>query len=258
VGDLIHLLAELVDNATVFSPPGAAVTVHGNVVGKGVVVQVEDQGLGIEFAEREQLNETLRNPPGFQAMALSGQRHLGLFVVGQLAQRHGITVSLQESAYGGIKAIVLVPSSAVVPDGAADGDPPPAGRPGRHEQPRQARDESASGPVPRPRGAGLPDLRGAAAAEPPAESLLPPATRPGSPAAAPPAAARPEPRPGHGRAPLPRRERLANLAPGLLPDTQDAGGAAQRRTRSPEQARGSMSAFQHGTRLGRDTQRPVS
>jgi hypothetical protein len=254
VGDLIHLLAELVDNATAFSPPGAAVSVHGNLVGKGVVVEIEDQGLGIEFAERERLNDTLRNPPGFQAMALSGQRHLGLFVVGQLAGRHGITVSLQESAYGGIKAIVLVPSSAVVPDG----DLGPAGRPRRHEQPQRAPDESASSPVLRPRGTGLPGLRVAAAAEPPAESLPPAAARPGSPAAAPPAAARPEPRPGHGRVPLPRRERLTNLAPGLLPDTQDAGSAAPRRTRSPEQARGSMSAFQHGTRLGRDAQGPVS
>jgi len=252
VGDLIHLLAELVDNATVFSPPGAPVNVHGNVVGKGVVVQIEDQGLGIEFAERELLNETLRNPPGFQAMALSGQRHLGLFVVGQLAQRHGITVSLQESAYGGIKAIVLIPSSAVVPDGAAaDGDPRPAGRSGRHDQPWQAPDESAPGPaVPQPRGTGMPDLRVAAAAEPPAEFLLA--------VAAPPAADKPEPRPRHGRAPLPRRERLANLVPKLLPDTQDVGSAAPRRTRSPEHARGSMSAFQHGTRLGRDTQGPVN
>jgi len=257
VGDLVHLLAELVDNATVFSPPGAAVTVHGNVVGKGVVVEVEDQGLGIEFAERERLNETLRDPPGFQAMALSGQRHLGLFVVGQLAQRHGITVSLQESAYGGARAIVLSPSSAVGPGAAADGGPRSASRPGRHQQPWQAPDESASGPVPRPRGTGMPDLRGAAAAEPPAESLPPTAARPGSPAAAPPAVARPGPRPGHGRAPLPRRERLANLVPGLLPDTQ-AVSAAPWRTRSPEQARGSMSAFQHGTRLGRDTKGPVS
>ncbi|MET0134396.1 MAG: nitrate- and nitrite sensing domain-containing protein [Kibdelosporangium sp.] len=112
VADLIHLLAELVDNATSFSPPDAPVTVRGNIVGKGVVVEVEDQGLGIGFEERDRLNETLRNPPDFQAMALSGQRHLGLFVTGQLAKRHNIAVNLQESAYGGIKAIVLVPLSA--------------------------------------------------------------------------------------------------------------------------------------------------
>ncbi|GAB3459839.1 ATP-binding protein [Actinophytocola sediminis] len=112
VADLIHLLAELVDNATSFSPPDAPVTVRGNLVGKGVVVEVEDQGLGIGFDERERLNETLRNPPDFQAMALAGQRHLGLFVTGQLAKRHEISVSLQESAYGGIKAIVLIPLSA--------------------------------------------------------------------------------------------------------------------------------------------------
>jgi len=258
VGDLIHLLAELVDNATVFSPPEAAVTVRGNVVGKGVIVEVEDQGLGIDFAERERLNETLRNPPGFQAMALSGQRHLGLFVVGQLAQRHGITVSLQESAYGGVRAIVLIPSGVVGPDGAADGDSRPASRPGRHEQPRQAAEETAHAPVPKPRGTGSLDPRGSA--PPPAESPSPSSSDP-RPATAPPAhwdaAARPVPRTaGRGRAPLPQRERLANLAPGLRPDTRDDGNVRPRRARSPEEARGSMSAFQQGTRLGRGTPGP--
>lgn len=134
VGDLIHLLAEPVDNATTFSPPDAAVTVRGNQVGKGVVVEVEDQGLGIEFAELERLNQTLANPPDFQAMAASGQRHLVLFVVGQLAQRHGITVSLLESAYGGIKAIVLIPVAVVEAADTAVNGSPATGRPGRHEQ----------------------------------------------------------------------------------------------------------------------------
>ena len=152
VGDLIHLLAELVENATAFSPPDAAVTVRGNLVGKGVVVEVEDQGLGIEFDERERLNQTLANPPDFQAMALSGQRHLGLFVVGQLAQRHGIAVSLLESAYGGIKAIVLIPSDVVVADGAAGGDSSAIGGSGRHGQPDGGPAGMAPGAVWRPRG----------------------------------------------------------------------------------------------------------
>ena len=102
------------------------------LVGKGVVVEVEDQGLGIEFAERERLSAALRDPPDFQSMAVSGQRHLGLFVVGQLAQRHGITVSLLESAYGGIKAIVLIPSS-VVASAPAD-DWPELSQAGRYQQ----------------------------------------------------------------------------------------------------------------------------
>jgi signal transduction histidine kinase len=268
VGDLIHLLAELVDNATAFSPPDAAVAVRGNLVGKGVVVEVEDQGLGIEHAERERLNETLRNPPDFQAMALSGQRHLGLFVVGQLAQRHGIAVSLLESAYGGIKAIVLIPSSAVEADDMVGGDPSAMGRPGRHEQPQGALAEVAPGPVPQPRHRGDADPRGRSAAEPHAEPVSPSPywpdplastvsstpwdSPPGPPG--PPGPRGPVPGPaGRGRASLPRRERMANLAPGLRLDTQTEDGTRPRRARSPEEARGSMSAFQRGTRLGRDS-----
>jgi hypothetical protein len=223
VGDLIHLLAELVDNATAFSPPDATVTVRGNAVGKGVVVEVEDQGLGIEYAKREQLNETLRHPPGFQEMTVSGQRHIGLFVVGQLAQRHGIAVSLQDSAYGGVKAIVLIPARLVETE--ADGPPAPV-RAGRHEQLPGAPALPGPGALSRPAGGDGADSLG---------------QRTGP--------------PRRGRAPLQRRERLANLAPELRADTTGAGGqpAPRRPQRSPDQARGSMSAFQRGSRLGRDS-----
>jgi hypothetical protein len=262
VGDLIHLLAELVDNATAFSPPDAAVTVRGNLVGKGVVVEVEDQGLGIEFGERERLNETLRNPPDFQAMALSGQRQLGLFVVGQLAQRHGIAVSLLESAYGGIKAIVLIPSHAVEVDGTADVDSSAMPRSGRHEQPEEVQVGVAPGPVPRPRRREDADLRGRTAGQLPAQSVPP---SPAWPDVQDPATSsapwdtdsqprNPVPGPARrSRAPLPRRERLANLAPGLRPDAAAADSTRPRRQRSPEEARGSMAAFQRGTRMARYT-----
>lgn len=259
VGDLIHLLAELVDNATAFSPPDAAVTVRGNLVGKGMVVEVEDQGLGIEPAERERLNETLRNPPDFQAMALSGQRHLGLFVVGQLAQRHGIAVSLLESAYGGIKAIVLIPSDVVEADGIAGGDSSAIGDSGRHEQPPGIPAEAGPAPVPGPRGRGDAELRGRSGQEPRAEHVRPSPPWPDLQASAAPSAPRetaPGPPPGparRSRAPLPRRERLANLAPGLQLDAEAPQSTAPRRPRSPEEAGGSMSAFQRGTRLGRDS-----
>ncbi|WP_084789303.1 sensor histidine kinase, partial [Saccharomonospora iraqiensis] len=108
VGDLVHLLAELIDNATSFSPPQSRVEVRGELVGRGAVVEVEDQGIGLEQEELDRLNETLRNPPDFSFMALSEEPRLGLFVVARLAAKHGLTVTLRESAYGGTRAIVLV------------------------------------------------------------------------------------------------------------------------------------------------------
>lgn len=125
VGDLVHLLAELIDNATSFSPPDSRVEVRANVVGRGVVLEIEDQGLGIEADRVEQLNDMLRNPPDFGIMALSTEPRLGLFVVARLAARHGISVTLRESAYGGTRAIVLVRSELlgevpVTPDRSAE------------------------------------------------------------------------------------------------------------------------------------------
>jgi signal transduction histidine kinase len=261
VADLIHLLAELIDNATVFSPPESAVWVHGNVVGKGVVVEVEDQGLGIEFEERERLNETLRNPPDFQAMAVAGQRRLGLFVVGQLAQRHGIAVSLVDSAYGGIKAIVLIPSGAIDGGAPADDSRAELGAPGLHRQLGGASPEAK--PDLLPLGSDGADVWGRTPGGPAREAPSPQAARPGSPLPAPvlPWDSVPDPArepSARRRPPLPRRERQANLVPELR---QEAGkpaeeGAPRRSPRSPEEARGSMSAFQRGTRLGRSGDGP--
>ncbi|HEY2059913.1 MAG TPA: nitrate- and nitrite sensing domain-containing protein, partial [Amycolatopsis sp.] len=115
VGDLVHLLAELIDNATSFSPPESRVELRGNVVGKGVVIEVEDQGLGLEREQTEELNEMLADPPDFGIMALSDEPRLGLFVVARLASRHGISVHLRESAYGGTRAIVLVRTDLLAP-----------------------------------------------------------------------------------------------------------------------------------------------
>ncbi|MBF6245778.1 nitrate- and nitrite sensing domain-containing protein [Nocardia elegans] len=113
VADLIHLLAELIENAANFSPPDAPITVHGSIVGRGVVVEIVDRGLGMVFEQLEQVNALLVEPPEFHEMALTGRRQLGLFVVGRLARRHGIGVSLRESPYGGVTAIVLVPAAVL-------------------------------------------------------------------------------------------------------------------------------------------------
>jgi predicted regulator of Ras-like GTPase activity (Roadblock/LC7/MglB family) len=84
VADLIHLLAELLDNATAFSPPDTPILVRGNLVGRGLVVEIEDQGLGIPAEQREQLNTLLSDPPDFGMHTLSEETRLGLFVVARL------------------------------------------------------------------------------------------------------------------------------------------------------------------------------
>ena len=113
VADLIHLLSELIDNATSFSPPGSPIEVRGNPVGKGVVVEVEDQGLGIEAERRESLNKMFRDQPEFGLVALLEDPRIGFFVVARLAHQHDMRVSLTESTYGGVRAGVLVPSALV-------------------------------------------------------------------------------------------------------------------------------------------------
>lgn len=111
VADVIHLLAELMDNATAFSPPEAHVVVSGVVVGRGVAVEITDQGLGMPEADLAARNAMLADPPEFSVATLSGSSRLGLFVVAKLAGRHNISVRLSESVYGGVRAVVLIPSA---------------------------------------------------------------------------------------------------------------------------------------------------
>ncbi len=117
VNDVIHLIAELVENATAFSPPTTRVTISGGVVGHGFAVEVEDRGLGMEPDAMAAANERLASPPEFD---LANSERLGLFVAGQLAARHGIKVVLRSSPFGGITAIVLLPRQIIVPEHGAD------------------------------------------------------------------------------------------------------------------------------------------
>ncbi|MEU3167787.1 nitrate- and nitrite sensing domain-containing protein [Streptosporangium sp. NPDC006930] len=109
--DVIHLLAELVENAAMFSPPHTSVRVHGDTVAKGYAIEVEDRGLGISAEETARLNALLADPPEFD---LADSDRLGLFVVAQLAVRHDIRVFLRPSPFGGTTAIVLLPGELVV------------------------------------------------------------------------------------------------------------------------------------------------
>ncbi len=127
VADVIHLLAELMDNATAFSPPETHVVVSGIVVGRGVAVEITDQGLGMSEADTAERNAMLADPPDFSVAALSGTSRLGLFVVATLAGRHGIAVRLSESVYGGVRVVVLIPTAlaeAADPESAISGQFP--------------------------------------------------------------------------------------------------------------------------------------
>jgi hypothetical protein len=111
VSDVVHLLAELIENATSFSPPGTKVQVAGQAVSNGYVLEIEDRGLGMSDDELVEANERLANPP-LVDFALS--RMLGLYVVSRLAQRYNIKVQLRHSWYGGITALVLLPPAVAV------------------------------------------------------------------------------------------------------------------------------------------------
>ncbi|GIM97010.1 histidine kinase [Paractinoplanes toevensis] len=111
VGDVIHLLAELLENATSYSPPHTRVQVSGQVLPNGYAIEIEDRGLGMTHDAIDEANRRLVEPPDFDP---ADSARLGLFVVAQLANRHGIRVSLRQSAYAGVTAIVLVPGELVV------------------------------------------------------------------------------------------------------------------------------------------------
>ncbi|WP_416564947.1 nitrate- and nitrite sensing domain-containing protein [Nocardia testacea] len=211
--DLIHLLAELMENATTFSPPESRVEVSAAVVGRGVAVEVADRGLGMAAEEITERNGLLAEPPDFGVAALTGETRLGLFVVATLAARHGVSVRLADSVYGGIKAVVVIPAALIETGGTTE---PPA-------EPAYAAATTAASPgaaagdsaAPRPQSDSAPSLAHA---------------------------------PGDGTRPaLPRRRRQqAEPEATETPVTEEAP-----RARTPEQARNLMAAIEGGTRSGR-------
>jgi signal transduction histidine kinase len=124
VNDVVHLVAELIENATTFSPPNTPVQISAGPVANGFAVEIEDRGLGLTRDELAEINQRLASPPEFD---LADSHRLGLFVVGRLAIRHGIKVSLRSSPYGGTTAIVLLPHGVVVRE---DDTEPPGHRDG--------------------------------------------------------------------------------------------------------------------------------
>ncbi|MEV0594116.1 nitrate- and nitrite sensing domain-containing protein [Nonomuraea cavernae] len=127
VTDLVHLLAELVENAVSFSSRDTKVTISSNRInGGGLMISVTDNGIGMSPEELAQANWRLAHPP---VVDVSVSRRMGLFVVGRLALRHSIRVQLRRQDIGGLTAMVLVPQTLLAP---LPGQSP--GQPGVQEQ----------------------------------------------------------------------------------------------------------------------------
>jgi len=125
--DIVHLLAELIENATLFSPRDTAVHVSGQeITSGGVLLEVRDSGVGVSPARLDEMNWRLDNPP---MVDVSVSRHMGLFAVSRLAARHGVRVRLRAASPQGLCALVWLPGTldytdytdSAVPAGAAAG-----------------------------------------------------------------------------------------------------------------------------------------
>jgi signal transduction histidine kinase len=111
VNDVVRLIAELLDNATRFSPPNSVVVADGRRIRDYVVIQVEDRGLGMSEEQMTVLNRRLSEPPSVDVAAF---RLMGLAVAGRLASRYGIRIELRANIEGGTVAQVILPSNIVV------------------------------------------------------------------------------------------------------------------------------------------------
>jgi nitrate/nitrite sensing protein/histidine kinase/DNA gyrase B/HSP90-like ATPase/HAMP domain-containing protein len=146
VSDVVHLLAELIENAAAFSPPGTRVQVAGEPAAHGYLLEIEDQGIGMSDEELAEANEQLAKPASID---LAGAQRLGFYVVGRLAARHGVKVRLRRSWFGGVAALVLLPAALL---GGPQTDMEPARRPaGRHRD-----GQVPAGQPPAPEGSGEP------------------------------------------------------------------------------------------------------
>jgi signal transduction histidine kinase len=111
VSDVVHLLAEIVENATIFSPKDTPVHVSAQeLTSGGVLIEVSDSGVGIPEARLTEMNWRLDNPP---VMDVSVSRHMGLFAVARLAERHGVRARLRARSPRGLVALVWLPDSII-------------------------------------------------------------------------------------------------------------------------------------------------
>jgi hypothetical protein len=134
VADIIHLLAELVENATEFSPRHR-VWIRVEKVSAGLAIEIEDKGFGFsDDADRRRMNELLADPGQVSLDELLSDGRIGLWVVGKLAGRHGVVVQLKNSVYGGVLAVVVLPEALIASPAVAPVAVAPPGRAARYRQ----------------------------------------------------------------------------------------------------------------------------
>jgi signal transduction histidine kinase len=141
IADVIHLVAELVENATKFSAPHTQVLLRAQLVTAGLAVEVEDRGLGMSLNDQHQMNDLLANPERIDIGELLRDGRIGLYVVSALARRHGIAVQLQTNIYGGTQAVVVLPHGLL-------GSPPQERELRQHTEPQQTSHTARSERVP--------------------------------------------------------------------------------------------------------------
>ncbi len=145
VNDVVHLVAEIVENATTFSPEDTQVYVSGQPLSSGgVLLDITDNGVGISDQEMSHANWRLDNPP---VVDVAVSRRMGLFVVGRLAARHGVRVRLRHAQAGGLTALIWLPDTVAAPEVA-----PPLGRLRRFEAEDYGPAPSLSAPTQAPSG----------------------------------------------------------------------------------------------------------
>ncbi|MFI7429735.1 nitrate- and nitrite sensing domain-containing protein [Micromonospora sp. NPDC049836] len=224
VGDVIHLLAELVENATTFSPPASRVDVTGRATPDGYAFEITDHGLGMSPPALAAANRKLSRSPEFDP---ADSARLGHFVVARLAARHGVRVELRPGTPGGVTAVVHLPADLIT-DEPALGSTGPGPRGAASDGRRMAK-VTRLGAAPRTRAGragreradsavvALPAARTSSGVEPAAD--------------------------GDG---LPRRVRRRGTVARPRPAPADAPSS-----RTPDEARQAMSALQAGTARGR-------
>ncbi|GAA1580833.1 sensor histidine kinase [Actinoplanes couchii] len=253
VASVIHLIAELIENATMFAPPHTQVLLRTQQVTAGAAVEIEDRGLGIQRADQDRVNRLLADPQSVDLDDLLRDGRIGLYVVSMIARQHGIIVQLQTNIYGGTQAVVILPRlligtpPEIAPAMTGPGTPAPV-----HEQPpsppqapfrlptaETVPDHVVSAPVlTAPAAPARSDLAytghgdaGPTAAYPQVVPIVPDYVQ------APP----PPPPPTPARPPLPRRHSQTHMAPQLK-----LGPAAPAKDLAGEHNPGLMASFMNG------------
>lgn len=275
--DLVRLVAELLENAASFSPPGTEVSVGGRALEDGdFLVEVEDRGLGMTVGQLESSNALLAEPPRFDLARMREDSQLGLFVVATIAARHGFVVELRASPYQGTKALVRLPGRVLVERDHQTGPmrrvasvgPQVAGEGGDHRGGHSGAGEETAGHSPtagavsvapnvgtpplarrvRPEDRGTDE--GGSDAEGARSVAVPGEEGPGGPV--------PSPAPEDTYMGLPVRQRRRSTpppAPGVAEAGDDGSGSGPVQVtggqRSLSEIRSMMSAFQAGTERGR-------